>query len=263
MSVNLAKMEKMAGEAAAGGASLVAFPENAEYLGTDYAGNAQTIPGEATERLSGCAKKNHIYIHCGSLAEKREAGKPYNTGILFAPTGNMIGRYRKLHMFDISMEQGPDYMESDGVSAGDEIVLCDTALGRFGMAICYDMRFPEIFRLMAREGAQLIFVPANFTMNTGKDHWLPLLRSRAIENTCYIAAPGQIGVKPGFTAYGRSMVIDPWGNVISMAGDREQVIYADIDTELLDGIRRQIPSLQNVRGDIYTLQSTHIRVFTE
>ncbi len=260
---NLQKIEKMIKEAAVGGAELIAFPENAEYIGTDYPGNAQQVPGPVTDSFSAWAKQYQIYIHCGSITQKREGGTPYNTSFLWNKEGKVIGKYSKLHMFDIDMDEGPSYKESDETSAGNEIVVSKTKLGNFGFAICYDMRFPEIFKLMALNGAQVIFVPADFTMNTGKDHWMALLRARAIENTCYIAAPGQIGQKPEFMAYGKSIVIDPWGNVIAMASDEEQLVYAQIDTTLIDKVRRQVPSLQNIRRDIYTLHSDCIKMYEE
>ncbi len=260
---NLQKIEKMIKEAAVGGAELIAFPENAEYIGTDYPGNAQQVPGPVTDSFSAWAKQYQIYIHCGSITQKREGGTPYNTSFLWNKEGKIIGKYSKLHMFDIDMDEGPSYKESDETSAGSEIVVSKTKLGNFGFAICYDMRFPEIFKLMALNGAQVIFVPADFTMNTGKDHWMALLRARAIENTCYIAAPGQIGQKPEFMAYGKSIVIDPWGNVIAMASDEEQLVYAQIDTTLIDKVRRQVPSLQNIRRDIYTLHSDCIKMYEE
>ncbi len=260
---NLQKIEKMIKEAAVSGAELIAFPENAEYIGTDYPGNAQQVPGPVTDSFSAWAKQYQIYIHCGSITQKREGGTPYNTSFLWNKEGKVIGKYSKLHMFDIDMDEGPSYKESDETSAGNEIVVSKTKLGNFGFAICYDMRFPEIFKLMALNGAQVIFVPADFTMNTGKDHWMALLRARAIENTCYIAAPGQIGQKPEFMAYGKSIVIDPWGNVIAMASDEEQLVYAQIDTTLIDKVRRQVPSLQNIRRDIYTLHSDCIKMYEE
>ncbi len=260
---NLQKIEKMIKDAAVGGAELIAFPENAEYIGTDYPGNAQQVPGPVTDSFSAWAKQYQIYIHCGSITQKREGGTPYNTSFLWNKEGKVIGKYSKLHMFDIDMDEGPSYKESDETSAGSEIVVSKTKLGNFGFAICYDMRFPEIFKLMALNGAQVIFVPADFTMNTGKDHWMALLRARAIENTCYIAAPGQIGQKPEFMAYGKSIVIDPWGNVIAMASDEEQLVYAQIDTTLIDKVRRQVPSLQNIRRDIYTLHSDCIKMYEE
>ncbi len=260
---NLQKIEKMIKEAAVGGAELIAFPENAEYIGTDYPGNAQQVPGPVTDSFSAWAKQYQIYIHCGSITQKREGGTPYNTSFLWNKEGKVIGKYSKLHMFDIDIDEGPSYKESDETSAGSEIVVSKTKLGNFGFAICYDMRFPEIFKLMALNGAQVIFVPADFTMNTGKDHWMALLRARAIENTCYIAAPGQIGQKPEFMAYGKSIVIDPWGNVIAMASDEEQLVYAQIDTTLIDKVRRQVPSLQNIRRDIYTLHSDCIKMYEE
>ena len=127
----------------------------------------------------------------------------------------------------------------------------ETELGIFGMSICYDVRFPEIYRLMALRGAQVIFVPASFTMPTGKDHWEVLLRARAIENGCYIVAPGQIGQKPAYAAYGNSLVADPWGTVIARSKDAPGITYAEIDLDYLDKIRKQIPSLENRRSDLY------------
>lgn len=260
---NLEKVRSMICEAAVNGARLIAFPENVEYIGTDYPGNASIVPGAVSEFFSEEAKANQIYIHCGSITERNESGKPYNTSLMFNKDGILIGKYSKLHMFDVSIADGPSYRESDETSAGENVVLCNTKLGCFGLAICYDMRFPEIFKLMAQNGAQVIFVPADFTMNTGKDHWNPLLRARAIENTCYVVAPGQIGKKPEFTAYGKSMVIDPWGNIISMASDEEQIIYAEIDTNYITRVRQQVPSLKNVRDDVYCLMSKKVKIYEE
>ncbi len=260
---NMIKMKDMIREAAKNGAAMILFPENSEYIGTDYPGNANPVPGKITDFFEQCAKENEIYIHCGSITEKKEGRKPANTSILFSPKGKLIGKYSKLHMFDISLDDGVSYRESDETSPGETITVCETKLGKIGMAICYDMRFPEMFRLMAKNGAQVICVPADFTMNTGKDHWEALLRARAIENSCYIIAPGQIGQKPEFLAYGKSMVIDPWGTVIAKASDREQLIYAEIDLEYIDQIRRQVPSLHNIREDLYHLTSQNIKFYRE
>lgn len=252
---NLAKIEDCIGRAAGNQADLVIFPEHAEYLGKDYGHHASDVPGEITRFFASCAKKYSIYVHCGTITERREGGSPYNTSILFSPDGRMAGRYRKLHMFDVELKDGPGYRESLEVSPGDEIVVCDTELGRIGLAVCYDLRFPELFRIMAGKGAGLLVISANFTEDTGRAHWEPLLRARAIENTCYVAAAGQCGRNESFAAYGNSMIIDPWGEVVARAGTEEEIIYAEADAGRIRDVRAQIPSLANIRRDVYRLTS--------
>lgn len=251
---NLARIETCIGRAAGNQAELVIFPEHAEYLGKDYRQHASDVPGEMTRFYASCARKYGIYVHCGTLTERREDGNPYNTSILFSPDGTMAGRYRKLHMFDVELAEGPGYRESSEASPGDEIVVCGTELGKIGLAVCYDLRFPELFRIMAARGAELLVVSANFTQDTGRAHWEPLLRARAIENTCYVAAAGQCGRNDSFTSYGNSMIIDPWGEVIARAGTEEEIIYAEVDAGRIRDVRTQIPSLANVRGDVYLLE---------
>lgn len=243
-------------EAAAEGVRLVSFPEMMNLSGENIGegGGHETIPGYTTEILMAKAREHGIYIHSGSFCEKIHGGeKAYNTSVIIDPEGEIIARYRKLHTFDVTLPDGTVCDESARVHPGDEIVTVDTALGRLGMSICYDIRFPELYRIMALDGAQVIFTPASFTMPTGKDHWEPILRTRAIENGCYIVAPGQIGKKVHFTAYGNSMVVDPWGTVVSRARDTVGVIYAEIDLDYEDAIRAKIPSLTNRRADVYDL----------
>ena len=242
-------------EAAENGAALVIFPEHAEYLGPDYGSHASPVPGETTRFFASCAREYGIHVHCGTMTEKNPEGCPCNTSILFSPEGGILGSYRKLHMFDVDIENGPGYRESDEISKGDRIVLCDTGLGRMGMAVCYDLRFPEMFRLMAKQGADLMVLPANFTRDTGVSHWEPLIRARAIENTCYVMAAGQCGRKAAFMAHGHSMIVDPWGDVLAMAGDHEEILYAQIDTDRIRQVRRQIPSVSNIREDVYQLKA--------
>lgn len=248
---NQLKMERYMKKAAGNGADLIIFPEHAEYLGMDYENHASPVPGEITDFYASCAERYGLYVHCGTLTEKREGGKPYNTSILFSPEGKMVSCYRKLHMFDVEITDGPGYMESEEVSPGNDIVVCDTEFGRIGLAVCYDLRFPELFRIMAKQGAGLMVLSANFTENTGKAHWEALLRARAIENTCYVAAAGQCGKRGAFASHGHSMVIDPWGRVIARAGTEEEILYAVVDTERIKEVRNQIPSLANVREDVY------------
>ncbi len=243
-------------EAATEGVRLVSFPEMMNLSGENIGegGGHETIPGYTTKILMAKAREHGIYIHSGSFCEKIPGGeKAYNTSVIIDPEGEIIAHYRKLHTFDVTLPDGTVCDESARVHPGDEIVTVDTALGKLGMSICYDIRFPELYRIMALDGAQVIFTPASFTMPTGKDHWEPILRTRAIENGCYIVSPGQIGKKVHFTAYGNSMVVDPWGTVVSRARDTVGVIYAEIDLDYEDAIRAKIPSLANRRADVYDL----------
>lgn len=253
---NLKTICRYIDEAAAFGVKLVCLPEVMNLVGDNVGagGQAESIPGYSTEILMAKARQHKLYIHSGSFAEIIEGEeRAYNTSIMINPKGEIIATYRKLHTFDVTLPDGTVCDESARIKPGDDLVTVDTELGTFGFAICYDIRFPEMFRLMALEGAQVIFTPASFTMPTGKDHWEPILRTRAIENGCYILAPGQIGKKVKFTAYGNSMVVDPWGTVIARAKDMPGITYSEIDLDFLDKIRDQIPSLKNRRKDIYSL----------
>lgn len=251
---NMAQACAWIDEAAARGARIICFPEVMNLIGRNIGegGGKEPIPGYTTEILCKKAKEHGVYIHGGSITEVREGEKrSSNTSVLISPDGKILASYSKLHMFDITLADGTPYKESDKVQPGKEIVTVETELGTFGMSICYDIRFPELYRLMALRGAEVIFVPASFTMPTGKDHWEPLLRARAIENGCYIVAAGQIGAKPAYTAYGNSLVADPWGTVIAKAKDIPGITYAEIDLDYLEKIRKQIPSLENRRTDLY------------
>lgn len=250
---NWQQMAAFVDEAAAKGAQLVAFPEVVNILSEDPV-YAEPIPGPTTELLMRKAKEHHIWIHGGSISEVNLDGpRTYNTTVLINPDGDIVARYSKLHNFDMTLPDGSSVRESDRKEPGKEIVTVQTELGHLGFAICYDMRFPELFRLMALQGAQIIFLPANFTMPTGKDHWEPILRARAIENGCYIIAPDQTGVKEKFTAYGNSMVVDPWGTVIARASDKPGVILAEIDLDYLESVRQRNPSIHNRRTDLYEI----------
>lgn len=244
-------------EAAAYGVKLVCFPEVMNLIGKNVGegGGRERIPGYTTEILCKKAAEHGIYIHGGSITEELQGERrSANTTVFISPEGRILASYSKLHMFDITLADGTPFNESARVRPGQAIVTVETELGIFGMSICYDVRFPELYRLMALRGAQVIFVPSSFTMPTGKDHWEPLLRARAIENGCYIVASGQIGTKPAYTAYGNSLVADPWGTVIARAKDIPGVTYAEIDLDYLDKIREQIPSLDNRRTDLYEVK---------
>jgi len=242
-------------EAAAGGARLVVLPEVWTYLGPDagQAAAAEPVPGPLTERLAAKARQHGIYLHAGSILE-RVTGEPrlFNTSVVFDPAGEAIAVYRKIHLFDVDLDADTSYRESDTIAPGDEIVTFDLDGTRVGLAICYDLRFPELFRILALEGAELIVLPAAFTMTTGKDHWETLIRARAIENGVFMVAVGQVGQHPpGLWCYGRSMVVDPWGLVIAQAPDRVGVTTAELDLDEVARVRRQIPSLANRRADRY------------
>lgn len=243
-------------QAAAEGAQLVTLPETMHCIGENVGEGGirkEEIPGYTISRMMEKAKEHQIYIHCGSIAEAREGEERYfNTTILLDRQGRNIACYRKLHTFDVIMPDGTPVRESERVYPGDEIVTVDTELGHLGLSICYDLRFPELYRIMALKGAQILFVPANFTMVTGKDHWEVLLRTRAIENGCYVVAADQTGRKGnGQLPFGNSMVVDPWGTVVARANDKACMFTAEIDLDYLEEVRRRIPSLENRRGDIY------------
>ena len=253
---NWAQIADYIDEAAEKGAKLVAFPEVVNIL-SEEPEFAEMIPGPTTELFMQKAKEHGIWVHGGSISEVNPEGeRTYNTTVLINPQGEIAALYSKLQNFDMTLPDGSSVRESDKKEPGKEITTVQTELGHLGFAICYDMRFPELFRLMTLQGAEVIFLPANFTMPTGKDHWEPILRARAIENGCYIIAPNQTGVKEKFTAYGNSMVVDPWGAVIARASDKPGVILAEIDLDYLDAVRKRNPSVQNRRTDMYQLTET-------
>lgn len=257
---NMNRAESFISQAASEGARLVVLPETADFIGKGMRRRAKPVPGEWDSFFSQQASKHGIWLHGGSVTEKMPEGNPFNTSLLYAPDGTRIAEYRKLHMFDADIENGPSYCESRTICPGEEIVLARTDLGVLGLSICYDLRFPELFRLQSMNGAQVLVLAANFTKPTGEKHWKTLLRARAIENTCYVMACDQCGEKPTFTAYGHSMIISPMGDVIAEAGEEECLLTAEIDLQEITRTRTQITSLQNVRGDIYELKSGNIRI---
>lgn len=248
---NQEQLRIYARQAADQGVQYLQFPETSDYIGEGMGSFARRHAGEARQFFSELAKKHHIYLNCGSVTEHIEGSKPANTSYLFAPDGSCIARYRKLHLFDVAVEDGPVFRESDEILAGDCIVNAATDYGSFGLSICYDLRFPELYRRQALLGAEVLCVSANFTRHTGAAHWKPLLQARAIENTCYVIAAGQCGNNRAFEAYGHSMVLDPWGEVLAEAGDAPELLTARIDPGRLREVRRQLPCLTNRRGDVY------------
>ena len=204
------------------GAQLIVLPEHADFIGPDdqKAALAEGIHTSSyLAALSTLAAEHHCYIHGGSYLERDDDGV-YNCAVVFDPSGDMLAKYRKLHLFDVEIPGGMKYLESSVISAGNETALFTVGEFTVGMATCYDLRFPELFRRLVIQGADLILLPAAFTMQTGRDHWEVLLRARAIENQCWVAGIGQWGeAPPNHLCYGRSMVINPWGLVVAQAQD--------------------------------------------
>ncbi|MBI3746621.1 MAG: carbon-nitrogen hydrolase family protein [Chloroflexi bacterium] len=253
---NVARAAELAEMAAAAGAGLVALPEYLQYRGPDdgYRASARPMPGPFTDPFSAIARRHGCWILAGSLAETSpDPARPWNTSALIAPSGELVARYRKIHLFDVAVDAGPADMESARVSSGGRIVIADIGVARLGLSICYDLRFPELYRSLALAGAEILAVPSNFTERTGRDHWEVLLRARAIENGAWVIAPSQIGGPPGQPAYGHSMVIDPWGIVVAQAPDREAIVEATIDIDQVAAVRRQIPALANRHPEAYRL----------
>jgi predicted amidohydrolase len=252
---NLATADRLTRAAAAAGAELVVLPEKWPVLATpeETAAGAEPFDGPALAWARATARELGIDLVAGSIAERvpdRERGS--NTSIHVGPDGDVRAVYRKLHMFDVEVG-GQAYRESEHEAPGDEIVVSETANGvELGMTICYDLRFPELYRDLAVRGARVLTVPAAFTLATTRDHWEPLLRARAIENQAFVIAANQIGEHaPGFRSGGRSMIVDPWGVVLATAPDAETFIAAELDLERQAEIRRTLPSLANRRPRAY------------
>ena len=257
VAANIARAVALTDEAAARGARLIALPEYLHYRGPDegFRASARKVPGPTTEPFAEVARRRGVWVLIGSVAETSEDPlRPYNTSVLLAPDGSIAATYRKIHLFDVAVDDGPVDTESARVTAGSEPCVVDVDGVAVGLTICYDLRFPELYRTLALAGAEVLTVPANFTERTGRDHWEVLLRARAIENGAYVLAPSQIGGPPGQPAFGRSMIIDPWGTVVAQAPDGVGIIAADIETDRVAAVRRQIPVLANRRPEAYRLE---------
>jgi deaminated glutathione amidase len=237
--------------AAAAGAELAVLPEYVDYLGPgDTAPKPEGPDGEFAQFFAGAARELGIWVHAGSFHETGpDPRRTYNTSLVFDPSGELAARYRKIHLYDVEIAGRVSYQESRSVAPGDETVTTDIAGVRTGLSICYDLRFPELYRRLAVDGqARVLVVPAAFMLHTGRDHWEVLLRARAIENQCYVVAAAQIGDHdPGRTCFGRSMIVDPWGTVLAQAPDTIGIVTADLDLSRLDQIRSELPSLANRR----------------
>lgn len=248
---NLAYVRGLVMEAARRGARLVALPEHFAGYGPEeeVAAAAEPLGGPLVTGWRELARELEIFLLLGSFPEQAEdGGRPYNASVLLGPHGQLLAHYRKLHLFDVELPGAPPHRESAFTQPGREVVTAALPGTPFvaGLAVCYDLRFPELFRAQVSRGANLIFLPAAFTSRTGRDHWEVLLRARAIENLAYVVAPAQWGEhSPGRRTYGRSLVVDPWGLVLAQAQDSEGVIYARLDFERQQRLRRELPCLEH------------------
>ena len=251
---NLAVAERLIRAAAAEGAELVVLPEKWTVLGPPETLKrfAEPLDGNAVSGCRELARELGIHLVAGSFPELVPGrDKLSNTSVLIAPDGEVRAVYRKLHLFDVDVE-GVAYRESEVEEAGDEIIVGDVAGVPVGLTICYDLRFPELFRILTLNGARIITVPSAFTERTGRDHWEPLLRVRAIENQAFIIAAAQVGdAPPNYRSYGHSMIVDPWGVVMTQSPDTEWYATADLDFPIQEEMRRSLPALRHRRPDAY------------
>jgi predicted amidohydrolase len=252
---NIRSAEYLIDIAAERGANLAVLPEMFNFLGPRERRpfEAEQIPGPTIQRIMAKAVQHHMGIIAGSILESSpQPGKVYNTSVFINSAGHIIARYRKLHLFDVVVEGQPPYEESATIIQGDEIVVAETDLGKLGFTICYDIRFPQLYCQLSNLGAQIISLPAAFTLHTGLAHWEVLIRARAIENLCYVIAAAQVGLHPvDRECYGNSMIVDPWGTVLARAPTKESVIIAAIDLHYLHKVRSNLPSLTHRRNDLY------------
>ena len=247
---NLVEAEELIELAVRQGAELVSLPENFSFLGTeeDKIAQANAIALKSEKFLKTMAQRFQVTILGGGFPVPVNQEKVYNTALLIDPSGAELTRYQKVHLFDVNVPDGNTYRESSTVMAGSDLpaVYHSEQLGTLGLSVCYDVRFPELYRHLAYKGADLLFVPAAFTAYTGKDHWQVLLQARAIENTCYVIAPAQTGRHYATRrTHGHAMIIDPWGVILSDAGEKPGVAIAEINPARLEQVRRQMPCLQH------------------
>jgi predicted amidohydrolase len=252
--VNVAAAVELVRRAAAAGARLIVLPETWTFKGSHAAlpAMAEAIAGPSNTVLAGLAAELGVYVLAGSIYERGASPARFaNASALFDPAGAPLAVYRKIHLFD-AVAGSQAYRESDDLAAGDELVTAQVDEVTVGLTICYDLRFPELYRALAARGARLILVPSAFTEATGRDHWEVLLRARAIENGCFVAAAGQWGVHGADRhCYGHSMIVDPWGVVLAVASDGVGLCVADLDLGEVDRVREQLPVLAHRRTALY------------
>jgi predicted amidohydrolase len=249
---NLARLEPLVARAAAYGAKLVATPENTTLLTSPEkkVAAAEPLDGPTHRALADMARRHGVWLLAGSVAEANPADlrRCFNTSVLFDAAGRVAAAYRKLHLFDVDLADGTRFQESAHIAPGADVVVVDTPVGRLGLTVCYDVRFPELYRRLQDAGAELISVPSAFTLTTGRDHWHVLLRARAIETQCFVLAPAQEGPHGGGRAsYGHSLIVDPWGTVLADCADGEGLALAEVDLARAAEVRRAIPVARHRR----------------
>jgi predicted amidohydrolase len=251
LATSLSRVRHWAAEASAAGAQLVAFPENFAFMGEEAARRDLaerldgTFPGPIFGALAESASKHGMWILGGGMPEKSDdVARPYNTAVLVDPRGGIAAKYRKVHLFDVTTPDGTSYRESAATAPGVDAVTAEVLGVRIGLSVCYDVRFPELYRRLVDQGARVLVVPASFTVPTGKDHWHPLLRARAIENQAYVLAPAQHGRHPrGRQTFGKALVVDPWGEVVAQCSEGEGIAVANLDFAYQDRVRTALPAL--------------------
>jgi predicted amidohydrolase len=252
---NLERSSKLAARAFDDGAEWILFPENAPFLGkdADKLAIAEQLDGPIVEHYRQIARDGGCWVSLGSFPEiSPDASRTYNTQVLIDPKGQTAAVYRKIHLFDVDVEGGRSYRESDSVKGGENLVTApvssDGVEHEVGLTVCYDLRFPELYRELVRRGATALTVPSAFTLQTGRDHWHPLLQARAIENQAYVLAPNQWGNHfDRRSSYGHSVVYDPWGRMLACAPEKECVVTVELDFEYLQDVRQRMPSLTHRR----------------
>ncbi len=255
---SMAAAEALVRQAARQGAEFIALPENINFMGSeaDKLRLAEPINGPSFRRMGALAKELGVHLLAGTLPEfGPDADHAYNTSVLYGPDGSPLSIYRKVHLFDVALGEGATHIESASVTPGQSLKVADTALGKVGLSVCYDLRFAALYRTLVRAGAQMLCVPAAFTVPTGRDHWEVLLRARAIENQAYVIAPAQFGANmPSRRTYGRAMIIDPWGTVLATCPDRPSIALASIDIDVVTDLRRKMPCLEHERPAAFKVQ---------
>jgi predicted amidohydrolase len=248
---NVARAADLVRTAAERGAKLVVLPEVFPWRGPRDAepGQAETIPGPTTAAMADVARAAGVWLVMGSMLEQGpDGGRSWNTSVLLSPAGAIVARYRKIHLFDVELPGRVSVRESDARAPGAEVVAAQTELGTIGMSICYDLRFPELYRRLVAQGAELLVMPSAFTFVTGAAHWTVLCRARAIESQCYFLAANQTGPSAhGHLDYGHSMIVDPWGTVLAEAPEGEGLAVAEIDRDYVSRVRREMPCLDHRR----------------
>lgn len=238
------------------GARLVSLPENFAFLGEkdgDVLGQKRPLESDLVKRYRALAAEHHLWLSLGGFAEDGpDERHAYNAHLLVDDEGGLRAVYRKLHLFDVDLADGTSLRESNGIAAGDDVVVADSPVGKLGLSICYDLRFAELYLALTKLGAEVLLVPAAFTATTGKAHWETLLRARAIENQAYVAAAAQFGRhNPRRESHGNAMIVDPWGAVIARCSDGTGVAVADVDLGYIERVRGRVPVLQHRRPEVY------------